>query len=46
MRSTSSAASSCSTVSSPRSTKPRSMTASRIVVRSATACLATLAAAS
>ena len=44
--STSRASSSCSSVSSPRSTKPSSSTVSRIVAPSARACLATLAAAS
>ena len=43
---TSSAASSCSSVTSPRSTKPRSMTACRTVMPCATECLATFAAAS
>ena len=46
IESTSSALSSCSSVTSPRSTKPRSMTASRTVMPLATACLAIFAAAS
>lgn len=41
---TSSALSSCSSVSSPRSTKPSAITASRTEMRSATACLAIFAA--
>lgn len=44
MDSTSSAESSCSSVSSPRSTKPSAITASRTGTRSATACLAIFAA--
>ncbi len=43
---TSRAVSSCSSLTSPRSTNPRSTTASRTVEPVATACLATLAAAS
>ena len=43
---TSSAASRSASLISPRSTKPRSTTAARTVIPSATACLATLAAAS
>jgi hypothetical protein len=44
IESTSSAASSCSRVSSPRSTKPRSIVASRTVMPFATECFAILAA--